>query len=232
MTPRRDDLCIGLLAQKLIQNIQVTASFTEPISLIDNSFRSKLPKLVAPLILAFEKSGIHPNVLTCLSGGIAFFASYFVSIKMNLLALALWWLSRLFDGCDGILARQTKRTSAFGAYLDIVVDMFSYSIMIGGFMIANSNLVYHWVVILICYVLCISSALALGAFEQQANIPNRDNRGLRLGAGLAEGGETGIAYSLLLIFSQFTERLALLWIFVLVFTILSRTILASRILKF
>ena len=58
----------------------------------------------------------------------------------------------------------------------------------------------------------------------------RDDRGLRLGAGLAEGGETGIAYTLFLLFPAHLDWLTGIWIGVLVVTVVARTLLARRTL--
>ena len=75
-----------------------------------------------------------------------------------------------------------------------------------------------WLWIEFFYVLCITSALALGMQEANREIPARDDRGLRLGAGLAEAGETGIAYTLFLLFPSALPWLASLWIVVLAVT--------------
>ena len=88
----------------------------------------------------------------------------------------------------------------------------------------------QWVAILFLYVLCITSALALGMGESAQDRPPRDDRGLRLGAGLAEGGETGIAYTLFLLFPTQLPLLTTLWIVVLATTVVARTILARRLL--
>jgi hypothetical protein len=81
---------------------------------------------------------------------------------------------------------------------------------------------------LFLYVLCITSALALGAEEAEAGLEARDDRGLRLGAGLAEGGETGIAYTAMLLLPAWLEVIAAVWIAVLASTVVARTLLAAR----
>jgi phosphatidylglycerophosphate synthase len=43
------------------------------------------------------------------------------------LALGLWLVNRVLDGLDGTLARVHGRESAFGAYLDIVLDFVVYA---------------------------------------------------------------------------------------------------------
>ena len=58
-----------------------------------------------------------------------------------------------------------------------------------------------------------------------------DNRSLKLAAGLAEGGETGIAYTLMLLLPQLIKVLLPLWILVLVITFVARTWLAWRVLE-
>ncbi len=84
---------------------------------------------------------------------------------------------------------------------------------------------------LFLYVLCITSALALGAQEERLARPARDDRGLRLGAGLAEGGETGIAYSLFLLFPGWLPVTTAVWIAVLALTVVLRSLLAARSLR-
>jgi phosphatidylglycerophosphate synthase len=145
-------------------------------------------------------------------------------------AIAAWWFGRLLDGTDGIYARATNQVSDFGAYFDIVCDMTSYSVMILGFMVQHPTLNVAWALVLFLYVLCIASALALGSLEEKRNLAARDNRGLRLGAGLVEGGETGIMYTLFLLFPSSLSGLLKVWILLLAATIAIRTILAWRVL--
>jgi hypothetical protein len=84
---------------------------------------------------------------------------------------------------------------------------------------------------LFLYILCITSALALGSQEEHLALPPRDDRGLRLGAGLAEGGETGIAYSIFLMFPEQLAWTTTIWVAVLALTVWLRTLLAFRILR-
>lgn len=199
--------------------------------MIDGPFRRFLPSVTTPLVRLYSFLGLSPNAISILSLLMASVASYFCARGDAYHAICFWWLGRLFDGTDGIYARSTSQTSDFGAYLDILCDMASYSVMILGFLNLHPELNTQWFVILFLYVLCITSALALGGIEQRLGLQNRDNRGLRLGAGLAEGGETGIAYSIFLLLPSFIDVTVSLWIGVLVLTVVARTVLAYRILK-
>jgi phosphatidylglycerophosphate synthase len=197
--------------------------------MIDGPFRTVLPRFTTPLIRLYLKLGLTPNLITLLALVLGFVAAFLCAIGASWGAMIVWWFGRLFDGTDGIFARETGQSSAFGAYLDIVSDMCAYSVMILGFSILHPDLASTWAVILVLYVLCITSALAFGSMEATLHRPAHDNRGLRLGAGLAEGGETGIAYSAFLIFPSHVPWLTKIWISSLIVTVLSRTLMAARL---
>jgi phosphatidylglycerophosphate synthase len=197
---------------------------------IDNPFRAVLPRFTGPLIALYRALGLTPNGVTWVGAALAGVAALCVIQEWRVAAIAAWWLGRLADGTDGIYARAIGRTSGFGSYLDIVVDMAAYGLMVVAFGFAHPELHLYWIAMLFLYVLCITSALALGMQEAAAAHPARDDRGLRLGAGLAEGGETGIAYTLFLLFPPWISILAAIWIAVLATTVVARTLLARRLL--
>ena len=199
--------------------------------MIDNAFRRHLPRFVTPLLALYRRLGMTPNHVTVLGFGLALAASALVATGVFVGAFFLWWVSRLADGTDGIYARDSGQVSDFGGYLDILLDMAAYGAMVLGFAIAHPSLAPQWMAMLFFYILCIASALALGMQEAKRSLPPRDDRGLRLGAGLAEGGETGIAYSLFLLFPGWLSWTASLWVLILLTTVVARTVLARRILR-
>ena len=103
--------------------------------------------------------------------------------------------------------------------------------MIIGFFFAFPSLQLLWLLILFLYVLCITGALSLGNLEDKQQIPSTNNRGLRLAAGVAEGGETGIAYTLFLLFPDYIKILASIWIVILAITVAARLWLAKTELR-
>jgi len=197
---------------------------------IDDAFRVALPRFAGPLLALYTRMGWTPNQLSVIGFAIALAASLAVATGHTWVALALWWVSRLVDGTDGVFARHSGRASDFGAYLDVVLDMAAYGAMVLAFAWLHPDLLPAWMAMLFLYVLCISSALALGAQEAKRALPPRDERGLRLGAGLAEGGETGLAYSVFLLWPEALALTTSLWVAVLVLTVAARTLLAWRLL--
>ncbi len=196
--------------------------------MIDDPFREKLPKFVQPLLAVYKFLGLTPNMITLAGLMLSGLAAYLITLHLYTLAIAAWWIGRLFDGTDGIYARRTKQNSDFGAHLDILSDMAAYSLMIVGFSLAFPSLQKTWVLILFLYVLCITGALSLGSLEEKKRVPSKNNRGLRLATGIAEGGETGIAYSLFLLFPKQIEILSSVWVLILGATVLARLALAKR----
>jgi phosphatidylglycerophosphate synthase len=198
--------------------------------MIDNHFRALLPRFAGPLLQIYTRLGWTPNQISVFGFSIALGAAFAVALGHWWVALLLWWVSRLCDGTDGLYARQSGQATDFGAYLDIVLDMAAYGAMVLGFAWAVPEQGLQWMLMLFFYVLCIASALALGAEEQKRKLAPRDDRGLRLGAGLAEGGETGIAYSVFLLFPGALAITTTIWVVILAVTVVARSWLAARIL--
>jgi phosphatidylglycerophosphate synthase len=198
---------------------------------IDGPFRKVFPGYVAPLIAIYQRLGLKPNHVTIIGFLCALAAAYCVGKGWTVGALILWWVGRLFDGTDGIYARATDQQSDFGGYLDIVLDMASYGVMILGFALLHPAYSLYWMVVLLLYILCITTALAFGTLAEKNGVVETDNRSLSLAAGLAEGGETGIAYTLFLLFPAWTWVLLPLWIAVLLTTVVARSALAWELLS-
>jgi len=197
--------------------------------MIDNGFRHILSKYVQPLLKLYVFLRLSPNSITILGCVLGLASAALVSQQFFMAGLVIWWLGRLFDGTDGIYARHINRSTKFGAFLDINCDMLAYSAMIFAFAMGWPEYSSIWMTIMALYVLCISGALSLGSLQYATSKPS--NRKLNLAAGLAEGGETGIFYSLCLLFPQYIKALALIWTGVLVVTIVARAIIAFQNLR-
>ncbi len=198
--------------------------------MIDNAARAVLPRFAGPLLALYTRMGLTPDQVSWIGAGIGLAASIAVAMGHPWVALTLWWVSRIADGTDGLYARKTGQATDFGAYLDIVLDMAAYGAMVLGFALLHPQFQSQWMAMLFLYILCIASALALGMQEAKRALPPRDDRGLRLGAGLAEGGETGIAYTVFLLAPGWLGTTTTLWVGVLAVTVLARSVLAARLL--
>jgi phosphatidylglycerophosphate synthase len=199
--------------------------------MIDHPFRSWLANKSDLIIATYKFFRLTPNGVTMLGCILGLGAAALAAHSQFIPALTVWWLGRLLDGTDGIYARHLGKSSNFGGYLDIVCDMTAYSAMIWGFSISLPEQMNWWFAILILYVLCITSALSFGSMQKPEEMDSRDNRSLKLAAGLAEGGETGIFYTLVLLWPTNAEILCAIWSAILVSTVISRSLIAHREVK-
>jgi phosphatidylglycerophosphate synthase len=99
----------------------------------------------SPLAKIFVLYNIKPNTITTLSNLSALISFIFIFYDFYLFAF-FWTLSLILDICDGIVARATKQSNAFGSFYDHFSDVLK--IMILYFIIAqyyNSYII--WVLI-------------------------------------------------------------------------------------
>ena len=108
--------------------------------MFDERVRAILPRAVTPVVRLLARAGVTPNVMSVLAFGTAFAAAVFVAAGFPWTGFGVWLASRVGDGLDGVLARETGASTAFGGYLDTTLDMAAYSMMVAGFAVAHPDL--------------------------------------------------------------------------------------------
>lgn len=87
---------------------------------------TKAKKIVQPVLAALAQRliqwGWTPNAITVLACVIGVGAAIAVALGYALVAIVLLWVSGVCDALDGTVARMTKRTSAWGTLLDVMLD--------------------------------------------------------------------------------------------------------------
>lgn len=200
--------------------------------MFDERVRAMLPRAAKPVIRLLTQAGITPNVMSVLAFGTALAAAGFVATGFPWTGIGVWLVSRVGDGLDGILARETGRSTAFGGYLDITLDMTAYSAMVMGFAVAHSDLGIVWAVILVGYALAITTTLALSNAAAAAGRRVSDtNRTFQFTTGMAEAGETTAMYVLWVVFPGWLGSLAWVWVAMIFVTVVQRSWLAYRVLR-
>ncbi len=95
------------------------------------SKRDNLKKLYVPIGIAVARTGVHPNLITLLSLFLGTVSAYFFYHERVLTAVSFLILSGLFDLIDGIVARETERTTKFGAVFDWIADKWVDGFVLG-----------------------------------------------------------------------------------------------------
>ena len=200
--------------------------------MLDEPFRRRFATTLRPIVPGLARLGLTPNQMTVGAFVLAVIAAVLVATDRPAAALAVWIASRIGDGLDGLLARHTGRTSAFGGYLDITLDMAGYAAMVIGFAVRHPELALAWSLILAGYVLAITTTLALSdAARASGRRISETDRTFQFSAALAEAGETTIMYVLWLVLPQQLPWLVWIWVAMLAVTALQRTARAWRLLR-
>ena len=181
--------------------------------------------------MALHRAGITANQVTVVAAILGVTAASLVAVQLTWLGIALWLTSRLLDGYDGMLARLSHSSSLFGGYLDITLDMLAYSAMAIAFAIAMPADVVLWMVVLLGYVLAITTTLALSSLSERADRQLGGDRSIQFTRALAEGGETTVVYVVVALAPSVSRYVLVVWIALLAITAIQRTALARRLLS-
>lgn len=84
-------------------------------------FLRPLAKILSPYI--------SPNQMTLIGFTFGLLSCVFNYYTVEYLAFVCFFLNRVLDCLDGIIARVSNRQSDFGGYLDIIVDFIVYALL-------------------------------------------------------------------------------------------------------
>jgi phosphatidylglycerophosphate synthase len=200
--------------------------------MFDEPFRARFVPAVRPVVRALGAAGATPNHVTSASIALGLAAAALVATGYTYTGLAVWLVSRVGDGLDGALARETGHATAFGGYLDITLDMTAYAAMVVAFAARRPDLAVEWALVLAGYVVVITTTLALsdaaGALGRDVSATNRT---FQFTPGFTEAGETSTMYVLWVLFPSQVWWLVWVWIAALLATGVQRTTLACRALR-
>ncbi len=104
--------------------------------------RSLSEKILKPAANVAIKLGITPNVATLFAFVISIIAAGFIFLYpmwgyILIVSALLLLLSGYFDALDGAIARNSHQITAFGGFLDSVLDRYSDAILIGCIILAG-----------------------------------------------------------------------------------------------
>lgn len=171
--------------------------------MFDEYFRRWKERLLAPVARVLG-GRIAPNTLTLLAALTGVLCSVAAWRGRHGVALALWWLNRALDGLDGTHARVHGRQSAFGAYLDIVLDFVVYAAVPIALAerAGDAATLTAALVMLAAYYVNAASWMFLAAIleqRQQGAAARGELTTVTMPPGLVAGTETVVVYSLFLL---------------------------------
>jgi phosphatidylglycerophosphate synthase len=174
-------------------------------------------------------SANHVSVAGAASGALAGLA---IGVGQPLAGLALVLASRLLDGLDGAIARARGPTD-FGGYLDILCDYAFYLAVPLGFGFAAPAHLPFALLLVSTFTLTAVSFLAYAALAAKRGLETRAH-GLKsffYSTGLAEGGETLLAFVLMCLWPAGFPVIASIFAGLCLLTVIQRSVIAWRVFR-
>lgn len=146
-------------------------------------FKGLVLRIAHPL----AKAGVRPNTITYVSLLLSFIAALSLSLTGIQLVFGIFvFVSGLFDGVDGAVARERNVASDVGAFTDSVVDKVSEILILGAIAVAYSGIVILGVPVELWVIIAISGwiltsytrsrAAALGVSDLDIGLGARSER--------------------------------------------------------
>lgn len=199
--------------------------------MLDEPFRRWLGRSAAAPARALHRLGVTPDQVTVAGALLGLAAAVLIAYGAFAAGLLTWIVGRILDGYDEMLARVAGRTTLFGGFLDITLDMLAYSAMAVGFAVAMPGDRTLWLFVLLGYVMAITTTLALSSLLERADRELGGDRSLQFTAAPAEGGETTVVYVLIALAPAWSRPVLALWLGLLAATFLHRLLLAAKLLR-
>lgn len=178
--------------------------------MIDRHALPALQRLLRPLAQALARAGVGANSVTLAAFGVGLVAAFLIANHAYIAGAGTIFISRLLDGLDGAVARQTAPTDA-GGFLDIALDFLFYASIPLAFAVADPGAnALAAAVLLAAFIGTGSSFLAyavLAAKRGLASSAYPDKSFYFLG-GLTEGAETLACFAAMCLWPQHFAMLA------------------------
>lgn len=174
--------------------------------MIDTKLRPAFQGFFEKLAKVLIKINCTPDQITIFAFILGILAAYLTAREYPIIALAVLWLSGLFDVLDGTVARLIKRISPGGALLDLIFDRMVEAAMIFGFFYWMPEHTWMYLLFLTGVIFNFSTFLAAGSLYK-----NLGDKSMYYDSGLLERTETFIFFSFILLFPQIAFYLFLVF---------------------
>jgi len=195
--------------------------------MLDTKARSIVQPFIGKCAELFINAGLSANQVTIIALLIGLIPAIMIIMGLSsLLAVLILWLSGLFDAVDGTIARKTNTMSPFGSVMDVTFDrLVEISLLLSiGYRFSNEPMIF--VVLASSIILSMTIFLTVGAASEKAT-----EKSFYYQPGLAERTEGFILFSLMMIFTNYVDLLAIVFSCLILFTACQRFIEAYKHLR-
>ena len=197
--------------------------------MFDGQLRTAINPAIDRFAARLVQAGATANGTTMAGFALGLCAAAFIASGWLLFGLTFIFLSRLCDGLDGAIAKQTRSTD-FGGYLDIVLDFAFYGLIPLAFAVYNpaQNAVAASVLLLSFYVNGASFlAFAIIAEKRKLTTEARGKKSFFFTTGLAEAGETLAVFTMFCLVPNWFAPIAYIFAAICFWTAFARILQAK-----
>ena len=198
--------------------------------MLDAQIKKHIDPIVEVIGGRLHELGVSANQITVLGLLLGVVAGALISFELYLGGLLFVALSRLMDGLDGAIARASRKTD-LGGYLDIVFDFVFYGLVPLAFAVARpENAVPAAALLFVFYANGASFlAFAIMAEKRKLSTMSHGSKSLYFTGGLAEAGETYLAFALFCLLPDWFGVIAYSFAALTAVTTVSRILLAKAL---
>eukprot|EP01095_Lingulamoeba_sp_RSL-Kostka_P001779 TRINITY_DN1257_c0_g3_i8.p1 TRINITY_DN1257_c0_g3~~TRINITY_DN1257_c0_g3_i8.p1 ORF type:complete len:216 (-),score=31.22 TRINITY_DN1257_c0_g3_i8:183-830(-) len=175
--------------------------------MLDRRLRIVKEEVCKPIAIVFSKLGMSATYITVIGFMIGLLSPLCFCYRLYFYGNLFWWINRIFDGVDGVVARMNNQTSDFGGYVDIVCDFIIYSLIPIGLVIGTNEPSDDLYIILALmegsFFVNAVSQMFLSSILEKRNYGSKvqgEMTTVTMPDGLIEGTETLISFSIFMLF--------------------------------
>ena len=201
--------------------------------MFDKNFIPLTEKLLLPFAKKLVSKGIHADSITIIGFVVGLSAALSISLNYYAIGFILILINRVFDGLDGIVARETQ-TSDKGAFLDISLDFVFYAMIPMSFAINDpDNNSLAAIYLIVSFVGTGSSFLAFSLVAERRNLKSKvfPKKGIYYLESFMEGGETIFFFLLMCLIPSFFPIIAYVFSLLCTITWVARLWIGFKVLK-
>ena len=136
--------------------------------------KKKVQQLLSSEAKAAHRIGLTPNTVTIIGFVLSFFAAIAYALVTPqqtlwlLVAVILLMASGFCDTLDGVLARTYQQASAFGGFLDSLLDRYADAITFAGIIISGASIIFNATFTLIVGLAALASSFMVSYSRARA----------------------------------------------------------------
>ncbi len=136
--------------------------------------KQKVQQLLSSEAKAAHRIGLTPNIVTIIGFALSFFAALAYALVSPqqplwlLVAVILLMASGFCDTLDGVLARTYQQASAFGGFLDSLLDRYADAFTFAGIIISGASIIFNAAFTLIVGLAALASSFMVSYIRARA----------------------------------------------------------------